>query len=111
MGLVNLSGHLPDGESNGLAAIVRELVENPAKAHVLLCIVDAQKITENVDDGTRTPTVRVRRCEPISDPDDAMTMRRVLVRGYERRTGKAVLPFDLETDLRDIFDEGTTDGS
>ena len=106
MSVVNLSGHLPDGESNGLGAIVHDLVVLPGRTHVLLCIVDTQKITENVDDGTRTPTVRIRRCEPITDPSDAETMRRVLVRGYERRTGKAVLPFDLETDLRDIFNEG-----
>jgi hypothetical protein len=58
----NLNGALPSGEANGLAAIARELVDNPNKVR----------------------------------------------REWERRTGKTVLPFELEEDMRAAFGDDPT---
>lgn len=98
-----LAGALPQGESNGLAAISRELVELPDKVHVVIALVDCSKITHKVDDGDVIPTARIRRIEAISDAEDGLVLRRILLRQYERRTGKEVLPFALEEDLRSAF--------
>lgn len=103
-GAASLSGALPDGPSNGLAALAAEMVTRPAKVHIVLALVDVIRITEKVDDGTRVPTVRIRRIEAIRDPGDAMQMRKLLQREFERRTGQTVLPFELEEDIRQAFD-------
>lgn len=103
-GPANLSGALPDGPGNGLAAIAADLITNPTKVHVIVALVDTTKIIENVDDGSRKATIRIRRIEVIADPDDAARMRHLLQREFERRTGQVVLPFELEEDIRQAFD-------
>jgi hypothetical protein len=98
-----LSSSLPQGEANGLAAIAAGLVNTPETVHVVIALVDCSKITTNVDSGDVLPTARVRRIEAITDPEDGHRLRQLLRRQYERRTGKTVLPFDLEDDLRAAF--------
>ena len=100
-----LAANLPDGPANGLAAIAADLVAHPQRVRVVIALVDTLKITKKVDDGTEVPTVRVRRVEVITDDSDAALLRRLLLREFERRTGQAVLPFDLETDVRSVFDD------
>lgn len=99
----NLAGSLPAGEANGLAAIARELVEEPNRVHVVIALVDCSKITTKTDSGDVIPTARIRRIEAIKDLEDGRRMRVLLRREYERRTGKTVLPFELEEDMRKAF--------
>jgi hypothetical protein len=101
-----LSSGLPEGEANGLAAIASDLVNVPEKVHVVIALVDCSQITSKVDSGDVIPTARVRRIEAITDPEDGHRMRQLLRRQFERRTGKTVLPFDLEDDLRAAFGDG-----
>jgi hypothetical protein len=101
----NLAGALPQGEANGLAAITRQLVETPDRIHVAIVLLDCSKITTKVDADDVVPTARIRRIEVISDPTDGHRMRTLLRREFERRTGKTVLPFALEEDLRAAFGE------
>lgn len=105
----NMAGALPVGEANGLAAIARELVEEPNRVHVVIALVDCSKITTKTDSGDVIPTARIRRIEAIKDLEDGRRMRVLLRREYERRTGKTVLPFELEEDMRKAFgdDPGT----
>lgn len=98
-----LSSSLPQGEANGLAAIASALCECPEQVQVVIALIDCSKITSNVDSGDVIPTARVRRIEAITDPEDGHRMRQLLRRQFERRTGKTVLPFDLEDDLRAAF--------
>lgn len=100
-----LSSGLPQGEANGLAAIAADLANTPEKVHVVIALVDCSKITTNVDNGDVIPTARVRRIEAITDPQDGHRLRQLLRRQWERRTGKTVLPFELEDDLRAAFGE------
>ena len=84
----HLSGALPAGDANGLAAIAQLLVEQPRRMHVVVALVDTKTIRRDVDDDTTTATVRVRRIEVITNKDDQATMRRLLMRAFERRTGQ-----------------------
>jgi hypothetical protein len=104
-GPASLSGALPDGDGNGLAAIAAQLIEEPRRVRVILALVDTVKITSKVDDGSRTATVRIRRIEAITDSADMAHLRRILEREFERRTGQTMLPFDLESDVRSAFDD------
>lgn len=98
-----LAARLPSGSKNGLASIAEELVANPEKVHVVLMLVDCSKITSDVDSGDVIPTARIRRIEPITDGVDGHRLRQILRRAWERRTGKDVLPLDLEDDVNAAF--------
>lgn len=100
--MTKLNAALPKGDGNGLDALARQLIDQPHDVHVVIALVDCKKITTDNDDGTVEPTARIRRIEVVSqeDRDIAATMLR---RALERRTGKPVLPFDLEEDLRAAF--------
>jgi len=105
----NLAGKLPSGEGNGLAAIASELIDNPEKVHVVIALVDCLKTTRLTDSGDVIPTARIRRIEAIKDLSDGRRMRMLLRREWERRTGKTVLPFEMEEEMRSAFgddDEG-----
>lgn len=101
--MAKLAGRLPEGDRNGLAAIAAELVDNPEKVHVAIVLLDTKSVTTDVDSGDVIPTARLRRIEVIKDPQDGMHMRRLLQREWERRTGKTVLPFELEEEMRNAF--------
>ncbi len=98
-----LSGRLPSGDANGLAAIVRALIDDPSRVHVIVALVDCVKVTQLVESGATVPTVRMRRLEAISDPADMASLRRLLMREFERRTGQPVLPLELERDVEAAF--------
>jgi hypothetical protein len=102
-GPASLSGALPDGDGNGLSAIVHELIAHPRQIRVVVALVDTMKITTKIDEGSKVATVRVRRIEAITDPGDRAQLERLLLREFERRTGQTVLPFDLESDVRAAF--------
>lgn len=97
------SGRLPKGDANGLAPIAAELLDCPETVHVVLALIDCSKITVDVDNGDRVPTIRIRRIEAVQNADDRDRLRMLLEREFERRTGKTVLPFELEMDVRAAF--------
>ena len=100
-----LKGSLPKGDGNGLNAIGYDLAENPKLMRVAVMLFDCEEITEKVDSGDRKIKVRVRRIEVIRNTDDAMAMRRLLMRAFEERSGKVVLPLELENDVNAAFEE------
>lgn len=102
-----MSPNLPTGDGNGLAAIARELIENPNKVHVVIALVDCVEVTQKTDSGDIIPKARIRRIEAVTDPEDGRRMRTLLRREFERRTGKTVLPFELEEEMRQAFGDET----
>jgi len=104
-----LSGRLPDGEANGLTSAVADMTNDPADVRAMVVLFDCPKVTVLTADGTRIPTLRIRRCEVISDPTDRQSLRRLLMREYERRTGQLVLPLELEHDVEAAFGDITPD--
>lgn len=100
--MTKLASQLPKGDGNGLDALARKLIDSPHDVHVVVALVDCKKTTTDNDDGSIEATARIRRIEPISD-DDKDLAAKMLRRALEKRTGKTVLPFDLEEDLRAAF--------
>lgn len=108
--MTKLAAKLPTGDANGLAAIATEMLDNPEQVHVVIALVDCSKITTDTDSGDVVPTARIRRIEAIKDPNDGRKMRSLLRREWERRTGKTVLPFEMEEEMRAAFGEDDRDG-
>lgn len=100
--MTKLASGLPKGDGNGLDALARDLIDAPHDVHVIVALVDCKKITTDNDDGTIEPTARIRRVEVITEDDKGLASK-MLRRALEKRTGKTVLPFDLEEDLRAAF--------
>ena len=100
--MTKLASGLPKGEANGLDALARKLIDCPEDVHVVVMLIDCKKITTDIDDGAIEPTARIRRIEVVR-PEDHEVAEKMLRRALEQRTGKTVLPFDLEEDLRAAF--------
>jgi len=100
-----LSGRLPAGDGDGLSTLGEALVNSPERIHVAVMLVDCVKLVRRVDSGEQYATMRVRRVEVIGDADDRRRLQMMLTREFERRTGQAVLPFELEEDIRLAFEE------
>lgn len=100
--MAKLASVLPKGEANGLAALDRELIDQPRKVQVVVALVDCRRVVTDLDSGDIEPTVRIRRIEWIQRDKDVVA--KILRRAMEERTGKTVLPFDLEEDMRAAFE-------
>ena len=100
--MTKLASSLPGGDANGLTSIARDLIDSPHDVHVVVALVDCKKITTDNDSGEVVPTARVRRIEVIGEADRDLAAK-MMRRALEQRTGKTVLPFDLEEDLRAAF--------
>ncbi len=100
--MTKLASALPGGDANGLIAIARQLIDNPHEVHVVIALVDCKRTTTDNDSGEVVPTARVRRVEVVDEQDKDLAQK-MLRRALERRTGKTVLPFDLEEDMRAAF--------
>jgi hypothetical protein len=101
---ISISGSLPQGDGNGLAAIVSDLVRDPKAYHVVIGILDCAKITTKPDSGEVIPTARFRRVEVVTAAD-LRVAETLMRRALDKRTGRETLPFDLEQDLRTAFPE------
>lgn len=111
MTTAKLASTLPEGDSNGLLAIVDELIGQPHDMHVVIALVDCKRTTTDCDTGEVVPTARVRRIEAITAPEDGKRLINLLRRAYEQRTGQAVLPLDLEDELRSVFGDEVDPGT
>lgn len=100
--MAKLTSSLPKGDANGLNAINRELIDSPSSVQVAIVLLDCKKITTDIDTGDIEPVARIRRIEPIKA--DREVVAKIMRRAMEERTGKTVLPFDLEEDMRAAFE-------
>lgn len=105
---MNLQGKMPDGDGNGLTPIEADLVaqamgQQPKQVYVAVCLVDVVKVTTNADTATATPTVRIRRIEVPAGEDLALAQN-LMQRSLDARAGREALPYDLEQELRGVFD-------
>lgn len=100
--MTKLTSSLPSGDGNGLEALARVLIDDPHRVHVVIALVDCKKVSTDHDNGNVEPTARIRRIEAIG-AEDASVAQTMLRRALERHTGKVVLPFDLEEDLKAAF--------
>jgi len=99
---VKLSAAMPaDVETNGIDALAAQLVDDPEQIRVAVLWFDTVKVTELTDSGSRVPTIRVRRIEPIGNVDAVpVEIRKLVDEATQTRTGRVPLPFDeVEVDL------------
>jgi len=100
--MTRLAGSLPGGDANGLVAIARQLIDEPHEVHVAVVLIDCKSSKVDHDSGEIVPTARIRRVEVIGEQDKELAQK-MMRRALEQRTGKTVLPFDLEEDMRSAF--------
>ena len=108
MARAKLSSALPGTpDANGLNSIAEQMATEPEAIRTAIVLLDTRQVTINTDDPeTAIPTARIKRIEPIERRDDLREAHKLLRRAHEERTGKTVLPYDLEGDLDDAFDTG-----
>ena len=101
---VKMASALPKAdEMNGLGVVAEAAVADSDIKVVAVVILDCKAITHDVDSGEDVPTFRVRRIEPVGRVDDKAALGRIASRAFESRTGKTVLPLDVEQELADVF--------
>lgn len=77
-----------DRDFNGMHAVRERLLKDPMAEHVAIVVLDCVRITDDIDDLVRTPTVRIKRIEPITDPDRAAALLAEAVEIAEARIAK-----------------------
>lgn len=93
---VKIAGSTPEGDKNGLAAVVAQLIHRPERIHVAVVLLDTKSLSTDVDTGDVTPTVRLRAIEVFeADTAEAVRAREMLRARYARRTDRPELPFDI----------------
>jgi hypothetical protein len=100
---VKMSGTLPAGDGNGLESIVFQL-SDATKIHVGICMVSGKTGNTDFESGDTVITARLRRIEIILDPEDRKVAERLMMRALQKRTGHQTLPYDLEEEMRGVFD-------
>lgn len=113
---VKLAGALPkDYDRNGMDRLNGQLVQNPARRHVVVMVVDCLRTTiDHAGEEEFTPTAGILFVEPISDRDDQTEVLEALARARAHRTGDGVLDFDfgvedpLAETIRKMADDGVT---
>lgn len=101
---VKIASALPKSEEhNGLTAVRDILLSEPTSLHVCVIVADCSKITTDVDTGDAIPTARIRLIEVVDDPEAKQRLQQYARRAREQRTGKTVLPLDLEDELNEAF--------
>lgn len=107
--MTRLASGLPKGDANGLTALARPLIDTPEMVHVAIVLLDCKKIATEIDTGDVEATARILRLEAVL-PQDHKVAEKLMRRSLEKRTGKVMLPFELEEQLRNAFgsvDPGT----
>lgn len=95
---VKLTGALP--KTNGLDVIADELVAFPHHRHIVVAVVDCDRIITDTDTEESVPVARIRRIEVIRDHDTDETTAYELIRAAnDRRNGVEALPLD-EDDIQ-----------
>lgn len=84
-----------DHEANGLTAIEKALIADPAETHIVVAILNRKRLKIEDDDNETIPTARIVHIEPL-EGDDASTATVLLMRALKARTGAETLPFGDE---------------
>jgi hypothetical protein len=103
MARIRLKAGLPNGEANGLTHHASAFIDDPDTLRLALVLLDTKAMTEDRDDGDTTALARVRRIELITEAGDVAALQRIMLRANEARTGRAMLPFETEKAIDDLF--------
>lgn len=99
--MTKLGSSLPKGDANGLEALNQPLISNPESAFIIVAVIDCKRITTDIDTDDAEATARILRIEAVA-PGDKETTSDILARAHEHRTGKTVLPLEIDDALRNV---------
>lgn len=100
---IKLLAKLPNGDGNGLVAILPELITDEPQHFVAIVLLDAKEVLLDKEARTRTARVRLRRIEVVLRPDDQKIVRRIMERSLGERMGTEQLPYELQAEMEDVF--------
>ncbi|GAA0189684.1 hypothetical protein GCM10008944_01380 [Cytobacillus oceanisediminis] len=94
--VAKLSGALPaNDQKNGLDAQVANLINEPNVNRVGFVVFKTKSINEDVEHGTKVPTIGIERFEPICTLDELPDeIGELIVNAAAKRTGGEPLPLD-----------------
>ena len=102
---VILSGKLPRSDANGISAIAPALTDDPTSHHVIIALVDCEKVTTLADTGEVLPTARIRAVEAfVGETTDGKEAARLLRRAMDRRRHGGDDQFELPLELERALD-------
>lgn len=100
---MKLLGTLPKGEGNGLAIISEQMIEAPDRVFAVVALVDCKKTTTDYDSGDVVPHARIRHIEVVQGDEHVGLLRKIMRRSLGKRTGREVLPLNLEDEITEAF--------
>lgn len=108
---VRLSARLAkDEELNGLDHLAAELMADDDQTLCAIVWLKVVKITEDVPEGHRYPTVAIARIEPIGTPEEVPgQIVELALERFEARLGKLALPFDSLEVVEGAYSTSTGD--
>lgn len=92
----------PDEELDGLQSLEDHFKGHQPDDVVAVVVISGHTVVEDMNDGARTATVRVKQIEPVTGAD-AKTVRTLLKERYAKRTGNEPLPIeDIEESSNEL---------
>ncbi len=83
----------PDEELDGLQALEDHFKSAQHEDVVAVVVISGHTLVEDLNDGQRTATVRMKQVEPLTGAE-AQTARQLLSSAYVKRTGNEPLPIE-----------------
>lgn len=105
---MKLASRLPEGDHNGLRSMERAMLDDPKRPRPVIVILNASKITQDADNGSREVTARILHVESFH-PDDLAEVERLVRRGREYASGQPTLPLEIEDEISRAL-QGVLDG-
>lgn len=90
---VRLRGGLP--ESNGLAPLADDFVDNTSKIHYGVATLKTAAVTHNTENDSKTASIKILGLEVELTKEEQAAVQLILERARVRRTGEAPL-FDID---------------
>jgi len=93
---IKIAGKLPKyPDRNGLDTLLHAFLHDPGTPRLAVIVLETSKITDDLENLDKIPTLAIRAIEPIGG-DDAGRLRAMLQRAHAERTGNLELPAEWE---------------
>ncbi len=96
----------PDEELDGLQSLEDHFKSAQHDDVVVVAVVSGHTLVEDLNDGMRTATIRIKQIEPVTGADEK-TVRTLLKERYAKRTGNEPLPIEeIEQPTLALLEDG-----
>lgn len=107
--MARLNGILPKDNRDGLSPFEPLFVNDKEVAHVVLVALRTASITENVETGGQSATMKISRIERLR-PQDATLAEAMMRRAIAHRSGPlGSLDFKVKDEISQIFEDAALD--